>query len=119
MVFNLLYLSPQIFSLLSINALFYSNWFLLFLLFLLPVPSPGRAWLEFRGYKMSMAVWYWTTGITPDINFVVKQFTNSSYYWMWPFKRSLERKLQREIANLKEGNISGELLKVRNILLEE
>ena len=55
LLFNILYLSPQIFALLSLGAI-WNMWWLLALLFLLPLPSPGRAWLEMRGYRMTMAI---------------------------------------------------------------
>tara|TARA_B100000029_G_C17570168_1_gene956335 strand:+ start:1203 stop:1871 length:669 start_codon:yes stop_codon:yes gene_type:complete len=118
-IFNFLYLSPQILSLLAINATFFSNWFLLFLLFLLPIPSPGRAWLEYRGYRMTLAVWFWTTGKVPEADLVLKHFTGSGYYWMWPFEKMLKRKFERDIARIQLGIVPEELLKVKKILDEE
>ena len=56
LLFDIGYLFPQCLAFLSLLAPFLSVWWLLCLLFLLPIPSPTRAWLEFRGYSMTMAL---------------------------------------------------------------
>jgi len=113
--FNFIYLSPQILSVLSLGA-FWNLWFLLFLLFLLPIPSPGRAWAEFRGYRMSMAVMYWTTGQKININFLLDQFTKSGYYWMWPFRKQLKLKFEKEYDNIKKDILAPELQEIKKII---
>jgi hypothetical protein len=99
----LLYASPQILAVLALLSfgafydLFWTLW-LLCLLFILPLPSPGRAWVEFRGYQMNMmlqrkrgdnlvaaAAWY------------RRQFTGPAYFFMWPFPRYVERKLMEKL----------------------
>ena len=93
--FNFLYLFPQNLATFALLGAFGNSpfWYLC-LLFLLPVPSPTRAWLEFRGYRMTLAVWSFFLG--PNWNYgkfidsiVEKQFSSSAYYWMFPFDRFL------------------------------
>ncbi len=115
-IFNILYLSPQIFSLFSLLALTQSNFWLLCLLFLLPIPSPARAWLEFRGYRMGCAVRFWLTGTRCDIDFVLKQFTGSSYYWMMPFKGYMRKKIDAALTDIEEGVLTTELQEIKTIL---
>lgn len=114
-LFNFLYVSPQIFAvfalLCSINI-----WCLLFLLFLLPIPSVGRAWAEFRGYRMSMAVYYWLSGERYSTEFMVHQFISSNYYWMFPFRRILERAFDREFEKITKDDLSPELREIKNLL---
>lgn len=130
-LFNLLYLSPQIFSLLAIGA-FWNISFLWCLLFLLPWPSPGRAWLEFRGYRMSLAMMYWmrikgklenvdkrcTFIENYDITWVVGQFTGPAYYFMFPFKDYLGKKFRQTLEDIKDDNLSPELLKMKDRILK-
>lgn len=91
-----LYLFPQIlavFSLLTFLAFVNLNWLfcLLFLLFLAPIPAPGRFYLEARGYAMTMFVRTLMRKV-PDqqkvedhAKKVVKHFIGPLYYFMWPF----------------------------------
>ena len=115
LLFNFLYLTPQ---LLAIVALLYplSPWFLLFLVCLLPLPSPGRAWAELRGYRMSMAVRYWLTGDKIDIDFIVQQFTGRNYYWMLPAKKWVENWFQTEYGKIINDELTPELREVKNLL---
>ena len=77
-------------------------WFLC-LLFLLPIPSPTRAWLEFRGYRMTIAVWShylgreWSASRFTD-SIIEKNFVGSAYYWMFPFRRFLYKKFYEHHA---------------------
>ena len=114
-LFNLLYLSPQIFSLLALMA-FFNPWFLLSLLCLLPLPSPGRAWLEFRGYRMSMAVHYWTRNRCIDIDWIVSQFAGSNYYFMLPLRKLLTKAYEREFEKIKNNDLTSELEEVKSLL---
>jgi hypothetical protein len=85
-LFNLLYFSPQIFAILSILSIL-NMWWILCVLLLAPFPSIGRAILEYRGYKMTLAVEYWLTGQSYSISHVVNQFELSTYYFMFPFTK--------------------------------
>jgi ABC-type multidrug transport system fused ATPase/permease subunit len=115
LLFNFLYLSPQI---LAVFALLYpvSPWFLLFLLAALPIPSLGRTWAEIRGYRMSIATHYWLTGDKYNIDFVVNQFVSSNYYWMFPFKGWIKDFFEREYEKIKREELSPELTKMKNLL---
>ena len=94
--FNFLYLFPQNLALFSLLGV-YNPWWYLCLLFFLPIPSPTRAWLEFRGYRMTLAVWEYFLQDRLDagkyVNSIVdRNFAGSAYYWMFPFKRYLLQK---------------------------
>ena len=92
---------PQIlalFSLVSIFAVLFSQWFLLglvFLVFLLPLPAVFRRELELRGYTMSLAINYWRHGSIQDssIDWVVKAFTGWGYYRMCPDEKYIRTRL--------------------------
>jgi len=114
-IFNLFYASPQCFAPFALLA-FWNLWFLLFLLCALPLPSPGRAWAEIRGYRMTMAVYYWLSGQKVDIKWMVEQFVGSSYYFMWPFRGWLMKKFQKEFDKIKNNDLSPELIVIKNIL---
>ena len=113
--FNFLYLVPQI---LTVFALLfpYNAWFLLFLICLLPIPSPGRAWAEFRGYRMTMAVYYWLTGVEYDYDHMTRQFISSNYYWMFPFKKFVRRWFEKEFIKIREDDLTPELREIKNVL---
>jgi len=113
--FNFIYLTPQAFV---IFALLYpiSPWFLLFLVCLLPLPSFGRAWAEFRGYRMSVAIHYWLSGERYSLKHVSHQFVSPNYYWMFPFERIVERIFNREFEKIVADDLSSELREVKNVL---
>ena len=116
LAFSALYLSPQIFTLLAFGA-FWNLWFLLALLFLLPLPSPGRAWLEFRGYRMTAAVHYWLHGQRVNTMWIERQFTSSSYYWMFPFKKFLSKRILKAVKDIESGeNLPPEILEIKQVL---
>jgi len=97
-LFNLGYLFPQIlaiFSLLSILAWINLSWLwcLLFLVFLAPIPSPGRKWAEMRGYAVSMVIEAEIGGAILSPERFVGRFTTADYYYMWPFKKSVMSEL--------------------------
>jgi hypothetical protein len=100
--FNILYLSPQIFALLAIGAFWNLSW-LWALLFLLPLPSPGRAWLEFRAYQVTAAVYWWLAREKINTMWLTLQFTSGSYYWMVPFKGCVEKRIIKMIENVESG----------------
>jgi len=115
LLFNLLYLAPQIFSLFTLLG-FINPWFFTCILFLAPWPSPGRAWLEYRGYRMSMAVTYWVHGCGLDSRWIVSQFTGPNYYWMYPFHKVLERHLKEDYKKIRRNYLTSELKEVKSIL---
>lgn len=115
-LFNILYLSPQIFSLLALGA-FWNTWWLMALLFLLPIPSPGRAWLELRAYKMSIAIHWKLTGRRMNLFWIQRQFTKSNYYWMFPFKGMIEKRILKAAEDVELGNfLSPEISEILEII---
>lgn len=116
LLFNFLYLSPQLFSLLALGAV-WNLWWLLALLFLLPVPSPGRAWLEFRGYRMTMAINWYLIGAETNTVWIENQFTKSSYYWMMPFRGFIGSHISKALENIKSGeNLPPEIFEIKRVL---
>ena len=92
-VFSYSYLFPQVLALLALCAIFGSPFWLLSLLFLLPIPAPGRTYWELRGYALTDAVEYKTTGKFSDIDWLTGQFTTSKYYFMWPFNNDIRERV--------------------------
>ena len=91
--FTALYMFPQILALLSALSVFsfWSAWWLLsllFLFFLAPLPAPGRALLEIRGYKVNLSfakIDGWDPRLVA-LNIIERQFMGPNYYFMMPFK---------------------------------
>jgi len=117
--FNFLYLSPQILSVFGLLGFYYSSWFLLFYLFILPWPSPARAWLEFRGYRMSLAVMYWLRpqlDVDSAIGFIADQFTSSNYFWMMPFEKFVRRAFYKVFYEIKDDRLTPDLEEIKAVL---
>ena len=120
-LFNFLYLFPQnlvFFSLLGI----FNPWWYLCLLCALPIPSPTRAWLEYRGYRMTLFVYEYfgaMRNIDDFTDWIAEHFTNSSYYWMFPAKSYIKNKLKRDL--LLYGTQQKDISEIREIIsvLEE
>ena len=116
LLFNFLYLFPQnlvFFSLLGI----FNPWWYLCLLCALPIPSPTRAWLEYRGYRMTMFVYEHfgaMRNIDDFIDWIAEHFSNSTYYWMFPAKSYIKNKLKRDI--LLYGSRQKDISEVREII---
>ena len=116
--FNFLYLFPQNLAAFAMLGVFGNSplWYLC-LLFLLPIPSPTRAWLEFRGYRMTLAVWSlflgpdWRPGRFID-SIVDKQFSSPAYYWMFPFDRFMVQKFYTHHARRRNIPEVREVLRV-------
>lgn len=103
-LFKLLYLFPQILTPLALLG-FWNAWFFLFALCLLPIPAPFRAWFEFRAYVVSIAVRWWLAQSTTNIDWLTKQYTTSSYYWMFPAKKFLAKKFEQEFERIKRDEL--------------
>lgn len=86
-LFIIVYGFPQIFALLAFLA-FYNLWWLLALLFLLPLPAPGRMLAEMRAYRRSVE-------LGRDVDTIIPNFVTSKYYWMWPFKKHTRKMLTK------------------------
>ena len=107
--FMLSYMLPQALSLFALLGLvFQSWWFLLFLLFLAPLPAPWRKKAEMRGYAMSMAVdkWYYREDLSEGYrNDLIETFTGSGYYFMWPFKGWVRKEINLWADRINSGEI--------------
>lgn len=117
LLFNFGYLFPQILSLLSLLSFYDIKW-LFCLLFLLPLPSLGRAYFEYRGYSMSMACYYWIYKEKPPIPHYVDYFTTSLYYWMYPHKGYIEKKLEQSLNDILNNKLTEQQTKVEALLHE-
>jgi hypothetical protein len=117
-LFGTAYLMPQ---LLGILGVFYTLvvsigcvfgwplallWGCTSLLCLAPLPAFGRAYIEVRGYTVSLAVYFWA-GVLQDeqayIEFLVNTFSSGAYYFMWPFKSWVRSYFQQKLQELKTG----------------
>ena len=103
-LFKFLYLCPQILALLSVFAV-WNPWWLLCLVFLLPIPAPFRAYFEFRAYVVSMAVRWWLLSNKTDPQYYLKQFTTGNYYWMFPFEKVLHKKFEQEFERIQADDL--------------
>jgi len=67
----------------------------------------GRAWAEFRGYCMSMAIRYWRTGSVPGATLAnwMTHFWGGNYVFMCPWKGHVERKFQTNYRRIESGDI--------------
>jgi hypothetical protein len=120
------YVLPQALAagaLLSLLAIWYSNWWLLCLLcllFLAPIPAPFRAMTEKRGYLMSLAVAWWMYG-NDDIKeqgWPIDSFAGPSYYYMWPFRKSLAKWFSSELKQIQNGKYPTPVFKVVHEFLQ-
>jgi len=84
-LFYFCYFTPQIFSLLAFLA-FINLWWLLCLVFLLPIPSPGRMISEVRAYRRSIE-------LGGSIEKISSIFKSPMYFYMWPFKKHVNKML--------------------------
>ena len=101
-VYTMMYSSPQIFALLALGAIgaIWNPWWLLCLLFLLllaPLPSPGRAYIEIRGYRVNMMLERMRTEYSDPQGYAEwaadTQFCSAAYFFMFPFKSYVVGKL--------------------------
>jgi hypothetical protein len=108
-LFQLMYVFPQVLSLLSllsILAAFFSNWWLTALsalLFLLPIRSFTRAQIELRGYTMSLAVNFWRYASVQQktIDRIAEHFTGWRYYRMYPKEKVVEEWLEEAMVKIR------------------
>ena len=100
-LYTMMYASPQIFALLALGAIgaIWNSWWLLCLLFLLllaPLPAPGRAHIEIRGYRVNMMLERMKAYGDPQAYAewaADKQFCGPAYFFMFPFKGYVVKKL--------------------------
>lgn len=121
LLYKPMYLFPQILAVLSIFSLFafltpYAWLFLIFLVFLAPFYSPGRKYIELRGYQMSIFTYYLFLKENEHSDESIKKilydfsdntnefFTGSAYYYMWP--RGVHRELKSFVDKLINDEVS-------------
>lgn len=111
--FYLSYFIPQLLIIPSL-LLFLISWkiaLILTILFLLPTPSYFRMNLEKRAYLSSIYTLYklsQTLNFDPHLDTqnadFVQHFTNGTYYWMWPFKKSIINDFSVATQLVQNGN---------------
>jgi len=112
-LFGLLYLLPQLLALLAIPLAFFAAWYVAlawFVLFMLPIPAYFRMKFELKAYTFSVYTLYkmnavkgYAINFDRQIDSYTSQFTNMSYYLMWPFGSAIKKHLTDALANFKEG----------------
>lgn len=105
---SLLYLLPQVLGFMGLLALPFTTWrygawgltVAMSFLFFLPLPAYWRMRFELDAYAVSLAVRYWCTGEVRAsvIDYYVNQFTNANYFYMWPFRTSVLKRLRARLA---------------------
>jgi len=108
---SFLYGLPQwltLLSLVSLGAIWGGPWWLLNLCWLIciaPLPAYFRAKEERSAYVTNMAVNYWRYGSITQYtkDWLGKQFYESSYYFMWPFKGAVNKWMDEEEENIVAG----------------
>lgn len=114
-VFSYSYLFPQILASLALVSIFGSFLWLLFLIFLLPFPSPTRTFFELRGYAVSDFITFKQTRKFIPTDFLVSQFTTSKYYFMWPFKEDLLKRITNNRNLILTNRLSNKIKIVSSI----
>lgn len=101
-LYTMMYASPQILAPLALGAIgaIWNPWWLLCLLFLLllaPLPSPGRAYIEIRGYRINIMLERMKGEYADPEGYAEwvadKQFASAAYFFMFPFKDYVVGKL--------------------------
>lgn len=104
-LYSFLYLFPQslaLFALLAILAVWFTNLWLLCLLFLLclaPLPAPWRMHFEIGGYSMNVLMTGWAVDVPmaqDTIQRAAREFSSSAYYHMWPWRKRVTEKLENQ-----------------------
>ena len=80
-------------------------WLVGSLVFLAPIPAPGRYWAEHRGYGGSITFELALHGRT-SIDGKVKKFTGPDYYWMMPIAAWVAAKLKSYETRARKGDVS-------------
>jgi hypothetical protein len=85
-------------------------WFILtYVLLPLPLLVSGRAYWELRGYVQNMLVMYEERGILPDtyIKQLSRPFYGGMYFFMFPFKSLVLKRLFRLKEDIESGKVQG------------
>jgi hypothetical protein len=68
---------------------------------------------------VSLAAYYWITDQKPAFDFYIKQFTTSSYYWMLPSQKYLEKQFQKHFEKIINGELAPIQKEIKEILYKE
>jgi len=118
LLFEFMYLMPQLLALCSIGMI-WNIQFAWFLIFLLPIPSPSRAWLEYRGYRMQIGASYWLTGEMYNLEYIVEFFTGADYYFMFPMRKLILKKMISDLNQVMiYGKVAKELEEMQKIIYQ-
>lgn len=101
-LFYLTYLFPQIFALGVFSFPWIGAWSLLFLLFLLPIPSPIRLLIETRAYAIDVL----TAPIDQQdrvLEHAVECCNSWGYFKMWPFPSHIRRLIMFWMEQAEKG----------------
>ena len=85
-----------------------------YLFWIFPVGlAKGRRDLEAEAYEESMSGWAQAMGVTvlDDENFkegIIGHFMGPSYFWMWPFRKSMETWYTEVVQRIKSRKFDGE-----------
>ena len=103
--FLLKYVFPQVLGLLALPLLFLGPHALWALLLFLPLPAYFRMKYELDGYAMSMAINYWRYNSISIVQriFVKQVFRGGTYYYMWPFSKWIDRKINTMALQIVRG----------------
>ena len=67
---------------------------------------------------MTVAVYYWLSAGKYNLDYVTEHFIGPNYYWMWPFKKYIRRRLELEYQKIKNDDLDPELLEVKKVLTD-
>lgn len=95
-----------------VHAFLPMAWLMLVGVLVAAIPvAPFRMQIEMRGYGMSLLVCY-LRGMRKDTDWYrdtmasyTAQFTGPNYYFMWPFKSSVQKRLELIWADIESGRI--------------
>lgn len=109
LLYDFSYILPQILALIAFGVAFGQVWMLGFMVFAGPIPSPWRMKWEMEGYTATLLTYFEIHGEIPDwlIKQKARNFYTSAYYFMWPFKKDVLRRLNRIATKIKAGYIKG------------
>jgi hypothetical protein len=114
-LYELAYISPQILALLSllfILGFWFGWWWFIAVLaigLLAPIPSPGRMFIEMRGYgcNLAFAIWYHGRITTAMLEGSAREFTEvKTYYGMWPFEQDVCRRFGKIERDVRSGKLT-------------
>ncbi len=111
--YDIAYLFPQVlavFAIPSLLAILFGLqwlWFLCSLVFLLPLPAYWRMKFEMEAYTQTILVSYEVHGFVSEsmVSRIARNFTGPAYYFMWPLKGYVQRRLESIVDGVQRGRI--------------